>query len=54
MYTELTKNAKSDFEKHFFKLINNTFWNFWNIRNYLVSQPNYYQAKDFSENLLAI
>ena len=47
MYTELIKNAKTDFEKYFFKLINNTFGNFWNIRNYLVSQPNYYQTRLF-------
>ena len=62
--------AKNNFEKDFFKLVNNVVFGktmengrkHRNIklvtterrRNYLVSQPNYHNAKLFTENLLAI
>ena len=68
--TELRKQAKIDFEKDFFKLMNNsvfgkTMENVWKQRdiklvttdkrrNQLVSEPNYYTTKWFSENLLVI
>ena len=70
MNTELSKNAKNDFEKDFFNLVNdavfgNTKENIRNPRdiqltttearrNYLVSEPNYHTTKIFSENLIAI
>ena len=70
MNTELRKRAKNDFEKDFFKLMNNfvfgnTMENVKNHRdiklvrtdkrrNQLVSEPNYHTTKYFSENLLAI
>ena len=70
MNTKLRQKAKNNFEKDFFKLINNlvfgkTMENMRkrrNIklvtterrRNYLVSEPNYHTTKFFTENLLPI
>ena len=70
MNTELRKQAKTDFEKYFFKLMNNSMFRktMDNVRkhraiklvttdkrrNQLVSEPNYHTTKWFSENLLAI
>ena len=70
MNTELRKNAKNDFEKDFFKLMNNSVFGetMENVRkhreielvnsdakrNKLVSEPNYHTTKWFSESLLAI
>ena len=70
MNIELRKNAKNDFEKDFFKLMNNSVFGetMENVRkhreielvnsdakrNKLVSEPNYHTTKWFSESLLAI
>ena len=69
-YWSKKKKAKNNFEKYFFKLMNNTVFgktmeNVKNYRdtkpvttesreNYLVSEPNYHTSKFFTENLLAI
>ena len=70
MNTDRRMNAKNDFKKDFFKLMNNAVFGktMENVRkhrdiklvtndtkrNKLVSEPNYHTTKWFSENLLAI
>ena len=70
MNTKLRTEAKNDFEKDFFKLMNNSDLGKTkeNVRNYRdiklvttnqrrntsVSEPNYHTTKHFSENVLAI
>ena len=70
MNTGIRKQAKNDFEKDFFKLVNNSVFGktMGNVRNHrdirlvttdkkrskLISEPNYHTTKWFSESLIRI
>ena len=70
MNTDLTRNAKNNFEKDLFNLMNTAVFGIAmeNLRkhrdvklatterrrDYLVSEPNYHTANFFTENLLAV